>query len=88
METETIKGKIVSLEEKIKEVIERITREGDTRLAALSHGGGSRAETVIIFLALLHLAREQLVRLEQGEHFSDIMVRRKAVTSSEQESSE
>ena len=76
METETIKGKIVSLEEKIKEVIERITREGDTHLKALSHGGGSRAETVIIFLALLHLAREQLVRLEQGEHFSDIMVRK------------
>jgi segregation and condensation protein A len=76
METETIGETIISLEEKIREVVERVTREGDTYLTALSRGGGSRAETVIVFLALLHLAREQLIRLEQTEHFSDIMVKK------------
>jgi segregation and condensation protein A len=77
METETIRDNMVSLEETIRDIVGRITREGDTHLRALSRGGGSRAEVVIVFLALLHLAREQLIRLEQTEHFSDIMVKRK-----------
>jgi segregation and condensation protein A len=74
METQTIKEKIVSLEEKIEEVMRRITREGDTHFSRLS--AGNRGETIVVFLALLHLAREQLVKLEQAERFSDIMVRK------------
>ena len=76
LETETIKDKIVSLEEKIQEVMARISKEGDMHIARLSQNGGTRSEMVVIFLALLHLAREQLVRLEQAEQFSDIMVRK------------
>ena len=30
---------------------------------------------IVVFLAILHLAREQLVLLEQMENFSDIMVK-------------
>ncbi len=76
LETETIKEKIISLEEKIKEVIERLEHEIETNFSNLSNKK-SRSEIVIIFLAILHLAREQLVSLEQSGHFSDIMITKK-----------
>lgn len=76
LETETIKEKIVTLEEKISEVMGRIQREGDMRFRSLS-SEASRGETIIAFLAILHLAREQIVLLEQMENFSDIMVKKK-----------
>jgi segregation and condensation protein A len=76
METETIKEKIITLEEKISEVLGRIQKEGDTQFAQLS-GEKSRSEMIVVFLAVLHLAREQLVLLEQIENFSDIMVKKK-----------
>lgn len=76
IETETIKEKIVTLEEKISEVLGRIQKEGDTQFKHLS-GDRSRAEIVVVFLAVLHLAREQLVLLEQIDNFSDIMVKKK-----------
>lgn len=76
LETETIKEKIVTLEEKISEVLGRIQKEGDTHFRNLS-GEKSRGEQIVVFLALLHLAREQLVLLEQMNAFSDIMVKKK-----------
>ncbi len=74
LETETIRDKIISLEEKISEVLGRVQKEGDTRFKNLS-GEKSRSEMIVVFLAILHLAREQLILLEQIENFSDIMVR-------------
>ncbi len=40
-------------------------------------GEKSRGEVIVVFLALLHLAREQLVLLEQMDAFSDILVKKK-----------
>lgn len=79
-ETETIKDKIVSLEEKIKEVISRVKDLGETSLNKLSETK-NKSEIVVIFLAILHLAREQLVHLEQEGHFSDIMIKHQDVQS-------
>jgi segregation and condensation protein A len=76
LETDTIREKIVTLEEKISEVLGRIQKEGDMHFNNLS-GKKSRGEMIVIFLAILHLAREQLVLLEQMENFSDIMVKKK-----------
>lgn len=76
LDTETIKEKIVTLEEKISEVLGRIQKEGDMHFKKLS-GDKSRGEIIVVFLALLHLAREQLVLLEQMDAFSDIMVKKK-----------
>jgi segregation and condensation protein A len=76
LETETIKERIVTLEEKISEVLGRVQKEGDMRFKNLS-GDRSRGEMIVVFLALLHLAREQLVLLEQMESFSDILVKKK-----------
>lgn len=76
METETIREKIVTLEEKISEVLGRIQKEGDMHFNNLS-GEKSRGEMIVVFLAILHLAREQLVLLEQMDNFSDIMIKKK-----------
>jgi segregation and condensation protein A len=76
LDTETIKEKIITLEEKISEVLGRIQKEGDMHFKQLS-GDKSRGEMIVVFLALLHLAREQLVLLEQIDAFSDIMVKKK-----------
>ncbi len=77
IETETIREKIVTLEEKISEVLGRIQKEGDMHFNNLS-GEKSRGEMIVVFLAILHLAREQLVLLEQMDNFSDIMVKKKS----------
>lgn len=77
LETETIREKIVTLEEKISEVLARIQEEGDMHFGSLS-GEKSRSEMIVVFLAILHLAREQLVLLEQIDNFSDIMVKKNA----------
>ena len=74
-ETETIREKIVTLEEKVSEIMARIQNEGDMQFKNLS-GEKSRSEMIIVFLAVLHLAREQIILLEQMENFSDIMVRK------------
>lgn len=76
LETETIREKIVTLEEKISEVLARVQKEGDTHFKSLS-GDKSRGEMIVVFLALLHLAREQLILLEQIDAFSDILVKKK-----------
>lgn len=73
-ETETVKERIISLEEKITEVLGRIQKEGNLRFGHIS-GEKSRGEMIVLFLAVLHLAREQLIVLEQLENFSDIMVK-------------
>lgn len=80
-ESETIREKIVSLEEKIKEVIARVAEAGETSLGKLSESK-NRSEVIVIFLAILHLAREQLIRLEQSGNFSDIMIKNRETPGS------
>ncbi|MDP2598983.1 MAG: ScpA family protein [Candidatus Liptonbacteria bacterium] len=75
METETIREKIVSLEEKMAEIIKRFEGEAETRFTNLS-SAKPRGEVIVIFLAILHLAREQLVLLEQTDKFSDIIIKK------------
>lgn len=77
LESDTIRETVVSLEKKIKEVMQRFREITEASFSALT-GGSSRSEQVVAFLAVLHLAREQVVRLEQESEFSDIMVRRAA----------
>ena len=73
LETETIQEAIVTLEEKIQEVITRLETEKTSTFNNLSNAR-SRIEAITIFLAILHLAREQRIHLEQSEHFSDIII--------------
>ncbi len=73
LESKTIEEAIVTLEEKIQEVILRLEQTGGSTFKNLS-GARSRIEAITIFLAILHLAREQRIFLEQAEHFSDIII--------------
>jgi segregation and condensation protein A len=75
LENDTIRERIVTLEEKIAEIVSRIRELAATSFQALAKDQ-SRAETIITFLAVLHLAREQVLTIEQGEHLSDIMITR------------
>ncbi|HVN66922.1 MAG TPA: segregation/condensation protein A, partial [Candidatus Sulfotelmatobacter sp.] len=72
LESQTIREKIVSLEEKIAEVVARLTNIVETNFRTLTTAQ-SRSETIIAFLAILHLAREQLIFLEQEDMLSDII---------------
>lgn len=73
-ETEIVREKIVRLEDKMQEIVSRMRQLEKANLRTLTQNG-SRGEVILIFLALLHLAREQTIELEQGERFSDIMVK-------------
>lgn len=73
METETVYETIISLEEKMQEIVARMASVAESSLHGLS-GGRDRREVVSVFLAILHLAREGRVALAQSEQFSDIIV--------------
>lgn len=73
-ETKTIKEKIISLEQKIKEVLRRLGEIKEISFEKLS--GTTKSELVVAFLAILHLAREQVIFLEQAGRFSDIIIKK------------
>lgn len=75
VEEETLaQKKIVTLEEKIRDIVARMNELKETSFSRLSDNY-SRAEAVVAFLAVLHLAREQIVSLEQENGDSDIIVK-------------
>lgn len=72
-ETQVITEKIISMEEEMNAIIERLRKQGSLLFSSLT-SDRSRAEVIVVFLALLHLARDQAISLAQTIHFSDIMV--------------
>jgi segregation and condensation protein A len=75
-ETEVIREKIVTLEEQMNTIVARLQNVVQARLTDFSPSK-TREELIVIFLALLHLARDQMVFLNQNGQFSDIMVGRR-----------
>lgn len=73
--TETIKIEIIDLKTKIEEVLRKIT-EKPLEFRKL-HGGGSRQELIVLFLAILHLIKDQLIRVEQKSHFEEMIIAKK-----------
>lgn len=68
---EVIKQEMVSLKDKLEDVLRRI-REGATNFHTLHKG--SRKEVVVLFLAILQLIKDQLITVEQQSHFSDMRI--------------
>lgn len=64
--------KVISLEEKIKELIERLKNRLEMNFQELSGGKKTKMEIVLTFLAILHLMREQIITAEQKETFGEI----------------
>lgn len=67
-----VSAEIVSLKMKIEEVTERLTRAAKIVFSEL--GGKSRTELVVLFLAVLHLVRQQLADVDQDGQFGDLTI--------------
>ncbi|HEY4475640.1 MAG TPA: segregation/condensation protein A [Candidatus Paceibacterota bacterium] len=72
-ETGKIKTVMISLEEKIKELINRCREAVKQSFLKLS-GKKPRSEIVVMFLAILHLLRDREIEAEQEGQFGDIMI--------------
>jgi len=72
LESQTIELSLVKLEEKIEEIAKKI-EEGIGNFSDIIKAK-SRGEIVVLFLALLHLLREQLIKVDQKTGFSDIII--------------
>lgn len=73
---EEVVARVVSLEERIGEIRDRIKKAVETSFKE-AITGASRADVVISFLAVLELVRQQIVSVEQRESFQDIIIRNK-----------
>ena len=77
-EEQKIERSLITLEEKIEEIVTRLKVEMEK---ATSFGSllkdKPRSEVVVLFLALLHLLAGQKISVQQGEGFSDIMIEKK-----------
>ena len=72
--SQTIKSSLISLEEKIEEIMNRL--EPDLNFGKLAKEK-PRSEIIVLFLALLHLLAKQLIRVEQKKGFSDILIEKR-----------
>jgi len=72
-EEATVAREVVSIEEKMKEIVERLQKFTEVSFSHFS-GDRSRSEIIAAFLAILHMAHDQLIFLEQKAHFSDIII--------------
>ncbi len=68
--------KMVSLEETITLLFERITKDMNVRFADLHGQGGekNRSHIIVSFLAVLELVKRGMVLVSQRTHFSDIQI--------------
>jgi len=73
--TVALKKEIINLKATIEEVLQRLTK-GSFKFSHI-HKGKSRAEIIILFLAILHLIKKQLIKAEQAGHFEEITVVKK-----------
>lgn len=72
MEHEKIERQLITLEQKIKDLSQRIT-EGISKFSQMVYQK-PKQEVIVTFLALLHLLRDQLLRVKQAENFDDIEI--------------
>ena len=72
-EAQIAKSSLVSLEEKIQEIISRMEKSAAFKFDSLTKEKG-RSEIIVFFLAILHLLERQLIKVEQKKGFSDIMI--------------
>lgn len=71
-ESQIIKSSLISLEEKIQEIVNRLNADSLDFDELIE--GKPRSEIVVLFLALLHLLAGQLIKVEQKKRFESIMI--------------
>lgn len=67
--------RIISLEEKIKELQSMLSAKVERAFSELVKGGKGKIEVIVSFLALLELAKQRLVELQQDAAFGEIRVK-------------
>ena len=72
LEVEKMEISLVKLEDKIEEIAKKI-EEGIGEFSGIT-SGKSRSEIIVLFLALLHLLKDQIIRVEQKEKFSEMKI--------------
>lgn len=72
---EKVERKMVSLESKIKDVLTNITEKASS-INNLKNNG-TKGEVVVLFLAVLHLFKDQEIDVNQHQNFGDINVAKK-----------
>ncbi len=66
--------KVVSLEEKIRDIIGRIEKGIQASFSDFNKEGQDKSEMIVNFLAVLELARRGLVIVNQEDHFGNISI--------------
>ena len=74
-EKQTVKRIVVSVEAKVKELMERLTKQAEHGFQSLAQNK-SKLEIIVLFLAILHLLRDSLIKAEQKGQFSDIIIKK------------
>lgn len=72
---QTVKRLVISLEQKVSELMERCKNAARASFHALATNR-PREEVIVMFIALLHLLKQRSISVEQGDVFSDIIVKR------------
>jgi len=68
--------KIISLEEKIKELQSLLQKKVERAFSEIIAGAKEKVEVIVSFLALLELAKQKLVSVEQSGLFSEIRIKK------------
>lgn len=73
--TEKIKRAIITIESKVQDLLRRFQQAGEHSFRGLAKEK-PRQEVIALFLAILHLLKDQLIQVEQKEGFSDIILKK------------
>lgn len=66
--------RIISLEERIKELIQKITHGKMFRLQDLTREKQDKIDLILTFLAALHLVKQKIIKIEQKDNFGEIWI--------------
>ncbi len=72
-DTHTVKKAVVTIEEKVKEIMQRLNAKSSHSFHTISKDK-PKIEVIILFLAVLHLLRDRLITTQQEDKFSDIII--------------
>lgn len=68
--------RIISLEEKVKEIQKFLQTQIERAFSDMVKGAKEKVEVIVSFLAILELAKQKFVALEQKKMFDDIIVKK------------
>ncbi|MBI4991634.1 MAG: segregation/condensation protein A [Candidatus Harrisonbacteria bacterium] len=74
-EKQTVRKVILTVEMKVKELLERLKERTEHSFKDLSKEK-SKLEIILLFLAILHLIRDRIAKAHQEEKFSDILIKK------------